>query len=54
MRSVYVESWARVKGLSLSGRVLVGGGLCERVVVQWPAVKGWGLGRVEYRGCLVR
>ena len=33
MRSVYVESWARVKGLSLSGKILRF--LAGRVLVQW-------------------
>ncbi|MCJ1258882.1 UDP-N-acetylglucosamine transferase subunit [Lignoscripta atroalba] len=52
MRSIYVESWARVKGLSLSGKVLVGLGACERVLVQWEGLAGVG-GRGEFRGCLV-
>lgn len=52
MRVVYVESWARVKRPSLSGRVIVGCGLCDRVLVQWKGLetRGWG----EYRGVLVR
>lgn len=52
MRTVYVESWARVRRLSLSGRILVGLGAVNRCLVQWEGVKG-GLG-VEYRGCLVK
>ncbi len=52
MRVIYVESWARVKRLSLSGRVIVWCGLCDRVLVQWKGLetRGWG----EYRGALVR
>lgn len=52
MRTIYVESWARVKRPSLSGRIIVLCGLCDRVLVQWKEleIKGWG----EYRGMLVR
>ena len=35
MKSVYVESWARVKTLSLSGKVLLWMGICDKFVVQW-------------------
>lgn len=34
MRSVYIESWARVRTLSLSGRILKP--LVDRFLVQWP------------------
>jgi len=55
MRSIYIESWARVKKLSLSGRMLVVAGACERVLVQWEGLKeGMGGRGVELRGCLVR
>ncbi|MCJ1398321.1 UDP-N-acetylglucosamine transferase subunit [Xylographa trunciseda] len=59
MRCIYVESWARVRRLSLSGRLLVWGGLCERVLVQWEGLawegwKGGRWGRREFRGALVR
>lgn len=50
-RTVYVESWARVKKLSLSGRLLCWMGV-ERVLVQWEGLKGVG-GRGEYLGVLV-
>ena len=52
MRVIYVESWARVKRPSLSGRIIVWCGLCDRVLVQWKGLetRGWG----EYRGVLVR
>lgn len=68
LRSVYVESWARVGGLSLSGRVLEGLGLVERFLVQWEKGlegEGGGVERVggggrgkrrggrEWRGFLV-
>ncbi|KAL9097257.1 MAG: hypothetical protein Q9165_000684 [Trypethelium subeluteriae] len=57
MRTIYVESWARVKRLSLSGRLLEG--VVDRFVVQWEGLEGgktrgrWGLGRGEFRGVLV-
>lgn len=52
MRVIYVESWARVKRPSLSGRLIVWCGLCDRVLVQWKSLeeRGWG----EYKGVLVR
>ena len=50
MRTIYVESWARVRRLSLSGRIL--SGVVERFVVQWEGLKGAG-GRAEYIGVLV-
>lgn len=68
MRAVYVESWARVRGLSLSGKMVCRFGLAERVLGQWEGlgVEGWwaggafgrgrgkGKGRqVEFRGVLV-
>ena len=34
MRSIYIESWARVRTLSLSGRILKP--LVDRFLVQWP------------------
>lgn len=52
MRSIYVESWARVRGLSLSGRILVAMGAVNRVLVQWEELAEGGNG--EFRGCLVR
>ena len=52
MRTIYIESWARVKRMSLTGRIIVWCGLCNRVIVQWKGLeeRGWG----EYRGALVR
>jgi len=50
MNSIYVESWARVKTLSLSGKILLYTGLTNRFFVQWP---GLASGRAEYRGPLV-
>ncbi|KAF1928556.1 glycosyltransferase family 1 protein [Didymella exigua CBS 183.55] len=49
-RTVYVESFARVKTLSLSGRLLVR--VVDRFVVQWEALEGYA-GRAEYGGILV-
>ncbi|KPI36606.1 UDP-N-acetylglucosamine transferase subunit alg14 [Cyphellophora attinorum] len=53
MRTTFIESWARVKTLSLSGKILVY--FVDRFVVQWPRlVREQGTGSVEYRGPLVR
>jgi len=60
MKTIYVESWARVKTLSLSGKVLLTMGICDRFLVQWEAlatrINGEGDGRrkkVEWLGFLV-
>ena len=50
MRTIYVESWARVKKLSLSGRLLER--VVDRFLVQWPQLEREG-GRAEYLGVLV-
>jgi beta-1,4-N-acetylglucosaminyltransferase len=50
LRSIYVESWARVKSLSLSARIITTLGAADRVLVQWEYLAGKG----EYRGCLIR
>jgi beta-1,4-N-acetylglucosaminyltransferase len=36
LRCMYVESWARVSRLSLTGKLLRLFGLCDRFLVQWP------------------
>ena len=57
MRCVYVESWARVKKLSLSGYLLWRSGACDRMLVQWPDLLLDARGRrrkgLEYHGVLV-
>ncbi|PVH84454.1 glycosyltransferase family 1 protein [Cadophora sp. DSE1049] len=60
MKTIYVESWARVKTLSLSGKVLLRMGICDRFLVQWEVlarrINGDGDGRrrkVEWVGFLV-
>ena len=56
MRSIYVESWARVKTPSLSGRLLLAAGMCDRFLVQWDTIKpkrGLLGGKAEYLGSLV-
>lgn len=58
MKIIYVESWARVMTLSLSGKVLLYLGICDRFLVQWEAlakaVNGTGTRRkVEWAGFLV-
>lgn len=49
-RTVYVESFARVKTLSLSGKLLVR--VVDRFLVQWEELEGYG-GRAEFCGILV-
>ncbi|KAL4868809.1 hypothetical protein BDV12DRAFT_169085, partial [Aspergillus spectabilis] len=55
LRTVFVESWARVKTLSLSGKILLP--FADRFLVQWPALEGrraWpGMRKTEYVGPLV-
>jgi beta-1,4-N-acetylglucosaminyltransferase len=60
LRTIYVESFARVRRMSLSGRIVATCGMCERVMVQWEGLAspgvglgdtGWG--RREFRGVLV-
>lgn len=50
MRVIYVESWARVKRLSLSGRLLCK--LADRILVQWEQLDG-AQGKAEYHGVLI-
>jgi beta-1,4-N-acetylglucosaminyltransferase len=50
MRTIYVESWARVKTLSLSGTILLP--FADRFLVQWPRAIHAG-SRAEYVGSLV-
>ncbi|KAJ5550622.1 hypothetical protein N7535_001433 [Penicillium sp. DV-2018c] len=55
LRTVYIESWARVNTLSTSGVLLLP--LADRFLVQWPAQAGrrawWGMKRTQYVGWLV-
>ncbi|KAL4781878.1 oligosaccharide biosynthesis protein Alg14-like protein [Aspergillus varians] len=50
LRTIFVESWARVKTLSLSGKILLP--FADRFLVQWPALEGkrvwWGMKRAQY------
>ncbi|KAK7532448.1 oligosaccharide biosynthesis protein Alg14 like-domain-containing protein, partial [Phyllosticta citribraziliensis] len=50
IRTIYVESWARVKRLSLSGRLLVR--VVDRFLVQWETLLDKTAGRGEYLGVL--
>ncbi|KAI4128486.1 MAG: hypothetical protein LQ338_002716 [Usnochroma carphineum] len=52
MRTIYIESWARVSTLSLSGKILMAGGMVNRMLVQWENLAQRGQG--EFRGALVR
>ena len=56
LRTIYVESWARVKSLSLSGKLLCATGICDRVFVQWESTEAslFGIGmKPTYRGAFV-
>ena len=56
MRCLYVESWARVKKLSLSGELLWRSGICDRVLVQWPGLAEGNdkrPARLEFKGAFV-
>lgn len=50
MRTIFIESWARVKTLSLSGKILLP--LVDRFLVQWPGLEGTGE-KAEFVGALV-
>lgn len=55
LRTIFIESWARVTTLSLSGRILLP--FVDRFLVQWPSLAGkraWrGMRETEYAGTLV-
>jgi beta-1,4-N-acetylglucosaminyltransferase len=51
MRTIFIESWARVKTLSLSGKILKP--FVDRFIVQWPDLVRSEGDRVEYLGPLV-
>ena len=58
MKVIYVESWARVRTLSLSGKVLLRMGVCDEFVVQWEVLqriidKGAVATKVGWKGFLV-
>lgn len=58
MKSIYVESFARIHTLSLSGKVLLWTGVCDAFLVQWEGlaktINGKGSRkRVDYKGALV-
>jgi beta-1,4-N-acetylglucosaminyltransferase len=51
MRTIYVESWARVRRLSLSGKILLR--VVDRFLVQWERLAKELNGKAEYIGVLV-
>lgn len=51
-RTIYIESWARVQKLSLSGLILARSGAVDRLLVQWEPLKG--KGGAEWMGWMVR
>lgn len=53
LRTIYVESWARVKKLSLSGKILNDLSLVDRFIVQWDGLRAATAGKGEYLGVLV-
>jgi len=59
MKIIYVESWARVKRLSLSGKILLHMNVCDAFIVQWrnlaDSINGSGKRkRVQYMECIVK
>jgi beta-1,4-N-acetylglucosaminyltransferase len=58
MKTIYVESWARVQTLSLTGKILLRSGLCDKFIVQWEGLANKINGndarkKVEWKGFLV-
>ncbi|KAJ6155077.1 hypothetical protein N7470_005643 [Penicillium chermesinum] len=55
LRTIYIESWARISKLSTSGILLLP--LADKFLVQWPDIAGlrawWGMKKTEYAGWLV-
>ncbi|OOQ83969.1 UDP-N-acetylglucosamine transferase subunit alg14 [Penicillium brasilianum] len=55
LRTIYVESWARVRTLSISGRILLP--IADKFLVQWQPLAGrrawWGMKETEYCGWVV-
>lgn len=55
LRTIFVESWARVRTLSTSGVLLLP--LADQFLVQWPDLAGrqawWGMKKTEYVGWAV-
>lgn len=54
LRTIYIESWARVTTLSLSGKILLP--LVDRFLVQWESLAGYSGrmgGKTEYVGTLL-
>ena len=54
--TVYVESWARLHGLSLSGKLLSYAGIVDRLLVQWrPRFQRYGIAGIvpEFEGAFV-
>lgn len=55
LRTIYVESWARVRSLSVSGKLLLP--IADSFIVQWRPLEGrqaWpGMKRTQYKGWLV-
>ena len=50
MKTIFIESWARVRTISLSGKILLP--LVDRFLVQWAQLDGKG-GRAEFLGALI-
>ncbi|OJD11421.1 hypothetical protein AJ78_07804 [Emergomyces pasteurianus Ep9510] len=54
LRTIFIESWARVTTLSLSGKIVLP--LVDRFLVQWDGLEGyssWLGGKAEFVGALV-
>ncbi|KAJ5257219.1 hypothetical protein N7478_013323 [Penicillium angulare] len=55
LRTIFVESWARISRLSMSGTILLP--LADQFLVQWPDLAGrrawWGMKKTVYAGWVV-
>ncbi|KAJ5217621.1 UDP-N-acetylglucosamine transferase subunit alg14 [Penicillium citrinum] len=55
LRTIYIESWARVRNLSVSGKLLLP--VADSFIVQWRTLEGrqaWpGMKKTQYKGWLV-
>ncbi|KAJ5083748.1 UDP-N-acetylglucosamine transferase subunit alg14 [Penicillium angulare] len=55
LRTIFVESWARISRLSMSGTILLP--LADQFLVQWPDLAGrrawWGMKKTVYAGWAV-
>lgn len=53
LRTIYIESWARVRRLSLTGKILLKLGMVDRFIVQWESLLAATGSKGEYLGVLI-